>query len=86
MLADFVDLHDVAGAAAGATASASARKRASSAGAGMAAGQDHLQRDRAVQLDLPGLVDDAHAAAAQFPQNLVSGDRRHSRRNLGRGT
>ena len=44
-----------------ATASASARKRPASA-AGVGAGQDHLEGDDAVERDLPGLVDDAHAA------------------------
>ena len=31
---------------------------------------DHLQRDDAVQALLPGLVDDAHAAAAEFFEQL----------------
>ena len=44
-------------------------------GAGVSAGQDHLQGDQALQLDVPGLVDHAHAAAAQLPQDLVT---RHS--------
>ena len=45
-------------------------------GAGMAAAQDHLQSARTVQADLPGLVDHAHAAAAQLAQDLVAGDGR----------
>ena len=57
-----------------ATASASVRKRASSVGAGVAAGQDHLEGDDAVEPELAGLVDDAHAAAAQLAQDLVAGD------------
>jgi hypothetical protein len=32
--------------------------------------QDHLQGDGALQRRLPRLVDDAHAAATQFPQHL----------------
>src|SRR2546430_2246818 len=36
-------------------------------------GQDHLQRDQAAGTDLAGLVDDAHAAAAQLRQDLVTG-------------
>jgi hypothetical protein len=32
----------------------------------VSAGQDHLESDDAVGLDLPGFVDDAHAAAAKF--------------------
>ena len=59
-----------------ATASASARKRAVASVAGMGPGQDHLQGAGAVQADLPGLVDHAHAAAAQLAQDLVAVDRR----------
>ena len=55
-----------------ATASASTRKRARSCGAGVGAGQDHLEGDEAVRADLPGLVDDAHAAAAQLAQDLIA--------------
>ena len=40
----------------------------------MVAGQDHLQGDEAVEPDLAGLVDDAHAAAAQLAEDLVAGD------------
>ena len=47
-----------------------------------AAGQDHLERDQPVEADLPGLVDDAHAAAPQFAQDLVAG--RSGRRHRGR--
>ena len=50
---------------------------------GVDAGQDHLQGTGAVQPDLPGLVDDAHAAAAQLAQDLVAGDDR--RGAVGRG-
>ena len=39
--------------------------------AGEQAGLDHLERDGPVEGDLPGLVDDAHAAAAQLPADLV---------------
>ena len=38
---------------------------------GEPAGKDHLQRDEAVQADLPGLVDDAHAAAGDLAHHLV---------------
>src|SRR5262249_35153726 len=41
--------------------------------AGMRPGQDHLQRDHAVQGQVPRLVDDAHAAAAQLAEHLVAG-------------
>ena len=38
-------------------------------------GQDHLQGHQAIQAHLAGLVDDAHAAAAQLAQDLVAGHR-----------
>ena len=38
---------------------------------GQNSGLDHLERDGPVEADLPGLVDDAHAAAAQLFLNLV---------------
>ena len=41
--------------------------------------QDHLQGHQSVEPDLPRLVDDAHAAAAQFAENLVAGQGRQSR-------
>ena len=34
-------------------------------------GQQNLQRDKAVQLRVAGLVDDAHAALAELLENLV---------------
>jgi hypothetical protein len=34
--------------------------------------QDHLQRYGSLQSELPGLEDDAHAAAAQLPQDFVA--------------
>src|SRR5262249_2720727 len=47
---------------------------------GVPARQDHLQRARAAQAQLPGLVDDAHAAAAQNAPDLVAGDRLRAHR------
>jgi hypothetical protein len=41
--------------------------------ADVGSGQDHLHRHRALQGELPGLIDDAHAAAAQLPQHFVAG-------------
>ena len=38
---------------------------------GELAGQDHLEGDNAVEADLPGLKDDAHAAAGDLPDNLI---------------
>ena len=43
---------------------------------GMGTGQDHLEGAGAVQKDLPGAVDDAHAAAAQHAKDLVAVDGR----------
>ena len=51
--------------------------------AGVAAGEDHLEGDEAVELRLPGLVDDAHAAAAQLALNLETGDFGPARLALG---
>jgi hypothetical protein len=38
------------------------------------AGQDHLERHGALEADLPGLVDDAHASSTQLFEDLVAGD------------
>src|SRR5262249_45623801 len=46
---------------------------------GVLAGQDRLESDEAIGLDLPGLVDDAHAATADLLKLLIAfyrGDRR----------
>ena len=46
--------------------------------AGIPGGPQHLERHRAVQLEVAGLVDDAHAARADGPHDLVAtalGDR-----------
>ncbi len=40
--------------------------------AGMGPGQDHLQGDHPSQPQMPGLVDDPHAAAADLAQHLVA--------------
>ena len=42
-------------------------------GGGQLSGKDDLQRDDAVGVDLSGLVNQAHAAPAQFLQHLVAG-------------
>ena len=42
-------------------------------------GQDHLERDDAIEPQLPSLVDDPHAATAQLPENLVAGNGRNAR-------
>src|SRR5438477_374209 len=43
---------------------------------GVGAGQEHLEGDDAVELQVAGLVDDAHAAAPQLAEDLVA---RHGR-------
>jgi hypothetical protein len=72
-LADLVDLHDVGVLKAGDGLGLGA-EAGQFVGAGVGAGQDHLEGDQAVQAEVPGLVDDAHAAPAQFPEELVAGD------------
>ena len=59
-----------------ATASASVWKRCARLGGRMRAAQDHLQGDDAVELDLPGLVDNAHSAAVQLAEDFVTRDGR----------
>src|SRR5262249_44111345 len=48
---------------------------------GVAAGEDHLEGDETVQPQVAGLVDDTHAAPADFAQDLVTG---HFRKPRGR--
>ena len=52
-------------------------------------GQDHLQGHEPIEPDLPGLVDDTHAAAAELAEDLVIGDHRrlarHGPAGLARG-
>ena len=55
-----------------AAASASGRNRRTSAAEASCAGQDHLQRDDPVERLLPGLVDDAHAAAGDLGEQLYA--------------
>jgi hypothetical protein len=44
--------------------------------AGESAGEGHLESDEAIEGQVAGLVDDAHAAAADFLQDLVAGNLR----------
>ena len=71
VLADLVDLDDVgvleAGDGLGLDVEAGQLGRA-----GVDARQHHLQGDHALEAEVPGLVDDAHAAAPQLPQDLVT--------------
>ena len=55
-----------------ATARASMWNRAIWSSEACAAGQDHLERDQAIQPDVPGLVDDAHAASTDLRDDLVA--------------
>ena len=50
--------------------------------AGVAAGNDHFQRDEPVEPALLGLVNDAHAAPAELPENLETRGRRTCSRRL----
>ncbi len=79
VLADLVDLHDVrVGQPRDRLGLAAEAHRLRRAGRRIAL--DHLDGDDAVEAVLPGLVDDAHAAAPQLPQHLVAGDDRAGRR------
>ena len=69
MLADFVDLHDIRMAQMryGFRLGVKTRQLLR---IGMDARADHLKRDEAIEVRLPRLVDDAHAAFAEFLDNL----------------
>ena len=79
VLADLVDLDDVGVLQAGDGLRLGAEAVALVA-PGMAAGQDHLESDEAVESELPRLVDDAHAAAADLLHDLVTGHGRQQER------
>ncbi len=49
---------------------------------GVPAGQDHLESDGAFQGQMPRLIDDAHAAAAKHPLDLVAWHRHRCGRTL----
>ena len=66
-----------------ATASASIRNRSRSSDCACLPLEDHLQGDEPVQRTVPGLVDDAHAAAPENIEQLVPGDFREIGRPLG---
>jgi len=54
-------------------------------GSGELAALDHLQSNDAIELLLPGLVDDAHPAPINLLQQLVVAEGTESRFSLGRG-
>src|SRR5262249_30273054 len=72
-LADLVDLHDVRMPKARDGLRLQA-KAGDLLGSGMRARQDHLQRDGPFELAVDGLVDDPHAAASEFLDDLVLAD------------
>ncbi len=73
VFADLMDLHDV-----GMLQTGDRFRLDLEAGqirlAGVTAGQDHLQGDEAMEFVLPGLVDDAHAAATQHAKDVIARD------------
>jgi hypothetical protein len=70
LFADLIDLHDVGVMQPGNGRSFSAEAVAL-ARPSLGTGADHFEGHDSVQLDLPGLVDDAHAAVTDLLQNLV---------------
>ncbi|HKI35726.1 MAG TPA: hypothetical protein VKA46_27975 [Gemmataceae bacterium] len=73
-IADFVDLHDVGVLQAGDGLGLGA-EAPQVVGGGVDTRQDHLQRHQAVEPNLTCQVDDAHAASAQFAEDLVARQR-----------
>ncbi len=71
MLGDFVDLDDVRVTEPGDGLGFGAETREIGF-TGMAARQEHLEGDRSIEAQLPGFVDDAHAPATEFSQDLIS--------------
>ncbi len=70
-LAHLVDLHDVGMLQAGHRLGLEAKPVQLGAGR-LRAASEHLQSDDPLETEVPGLVDDAHAATAQLAQDLVS--------------
>ncbi len=82
MLADLVDGHDVRVVEVGGVFGLGA-EAAQLVGAGQGAVADHLEGHQAAQRQLPRPVDDAHAAARDFPQHLVIAEAPPRRRGAG---
>jgi hypothetical protein len=78
--ADVVDLDDVGVLKAGDGLGLFQEPR-QGAGVGVIAGQDHLERDNPSQVDLAGLVNDPHAPAPQFLEDLEAWDGRPTDRS-----
>jgi hypothetical protein len=73
VFADLEDLNDVGMVELRGSLSFSAEPF-SFAGAGVLTRKDHFQGDDPVQVRLPGLVNDSHAAAAQLLDDVVGAD------------
>ena len=73
VLADLVNLHDVRVLQPGDRLTLGA-EAGQFLGPGVLPGQDHLERDQTFERNLPGLVDDSHAAAGDLLQQLVIAD------------
>ena len=71
VLAGLVNLHDVGMKQLGNGFRLGAKPRQADL-TNMCSRQDHLQGDQALQPTVPGLVDDAHAAPAEFFQDVVT--------------
>ena len=71
VFADFVNLNDIGMLEAGDGLGFGAES-GTLLGAGVDAGPEHLQGDRSLQAQVPGLVDDADSAAAALLQDFVA--------------
>ena len=76
-LADFVDLEDI-GVLQPGGGFGFGQKAGHLIGGGEAAGPDHLEGDGALEGQVQGLVNDAHAATAQQALDQVAGDDRRT--------
>jgi hypothetical protein len=82
-VAGFVDLHDVGVTQAGDRLRL-AQEPLEFLRLGVSAGQQHFHGDWSLEAHVPGLVDDAHAAAAQHFLHFITGDSRQVGRRLRR--
>jgi hypothetical protein len=72
VLADIVDLHDV-GVLQARCGLSFREKSFAIVGSRVRPGQDHFEGDQPFETDLHRLVDDTHAAAAQFIEDFIAG-------------
>ena len=73
LLADLVNLHDVGMLQAG-DGFGLFTETSNLLGVGIFAGENHLERHEALEVDLAGLVNPSHPTAAQDAQDLITGD------------